>query len=47
MGETYRRTRALRVAEDFGLVDVPANLEDKHCWQEPDREQRAPGDLLG
>src|SRR5271168_5441867 len=41
------RTRAARLAEDLGLVDVPADPEDENRWQEPDCEEGAPSDRLG
>src|SRR5438105_10987954 len=47
MGNPDCRTRALRATENLRLVDVPTDPEDEDRRQEPDREQRAPGDLLG
>jgi hypothetical protein len=47
MRQADRRALAPRVSEEFGLVDVPADPEDKDRRQQADREQHAPGDRLG
>src|SRR6516164_3832372 len=47
MGDPDCRARALRVAKDLGLVDMPADPEDEDRRQQADRKESAPGHRLG
>ena len=47
VGDPNRRTSALAVAEDFGLVNMAADPKDEDCRRQADRKLNAPSDRLG